>query len=392
MRDRKMLGWSWLRALLLAIAMLAGPAWASGGTVLVMRPDNVAAVLAAVKPGDTIRMEGVFNSRLVITGRDFGGVKVDGRRAVLKEGLQLRLVHNISFDGLTIGSRDRGTIHLFGALVQTSSHISFSNMKVLGNLDGKGTGMRVLDSRFVTVRDSHFEGNVDGLQFLTTPDSLAVRNRFVRNESDGVKIVNSQRVIAAHNSCTDIRKAPKAHPDCIQLWSIVDKPLQSDIYILNNIAIGTTQGFTSFDPGSLSGTQLTFAGNYAAITYNHGITCSGCTDSRFLDNIVISLPESRNRAMIYHPLDRGNEAEGNQLFDLRGRFGGDLPLPSFTSLVPSIAGLVGSQWDDRSFGLLSDVASVPEPGIWLMMLAGWALVGVRLRRVRVRGRLPGCAA
>jgi hypothetical protein len=65
-----------------------------------------------------------------------------------------------------------------------------------------------------------------------------------------------------------------------------------------------------------------------------------------------------------------------------------MPAPTWTSFVPFIAGLVGSKWDDRSFGFQPTAingnvnSAVPEPANWLLLGLGFALVGRQLRRRR----------
>ena len=376
------------RVLAMALALLvASPALAA--RVVVATPASFTAALAALRPGDTLQLEGVFTTRLSLRDRDFDGVLVDGSRATLLEGIQLRNVHNISFHALTLGSSDVGTVNLFAALVDRSTHVSFSEATVLGNGDASGTGMRIINSQFVTVRDSLFDRNVDGITLITSPDSLLTNNRFTNGGSDGMKIVDSQRIIASHNSCTNFQPLPGVHPDCIQFWSKAGKPLQSDIYVLNNLLIGDQQGFASFDPAQLSGTRFTFAGNYAASSYVHALSCFGCTESRFENNVITSLPHSTWAAGLHVPGGVNNIFANNLVFDLRGNTGAladILPARLFSAIVPSIAGLVGSQHDDRSWDVdeatIAPEATanpVPEPGTWLMMGAGFVLIGRAMR-------------
>lgn len=377
-----------LAAILAAGVLAHAPAMA--GQVVVMRPDNVNAALAAVQPGDTIRMEGLFTSPQRWRNRDFGGVTVDASAATITGGFRLINVQNLRFSGgswLAPGTGD-------AIRVENSAHVSFGGLVLSGSQDRLGAGIRVMRSSHVTVRDNRFEGLRNGAILFTVTDSLAARNHFADGGEDGMKILDSQRVIASHNSCTGFEPLPGYHADCIQLWSLVDRPVQSDVYLLNNLAIGPQQAFVSFDPGDMSGTRLTFIGNYAATTSPHTITCIGCTDSLFADNMLIVMPDAPwAAAMKITGSGSGNVYGDNPYFDLRGQHGITLPDPVFSSFTPSLAGLVGSQWDDRSFGL-AQATSAPEPASWVMLMAGFGLVGSALRR-RVRRKrvgLPGCAA
>lgn len=359
---------------------------AQAGQTIVMTPPNVTAVLNSVQPGDTIRMEGEFTTGILIRDRDFGGVIIDASNAVIRNVFRLQRSHNITVLGgqwYTPGTGD-------AIRIEQSSHISFADITVFGNGNRLGAGVRAIDSSFVTLRDGHYEGLRNGAILLSTNDSISVRNHFSNGGEDGMKIIDSQRVILAHNSCTGFEPLPGYHPDCLQLWSLPGRPLQSDIYLLNNLAIGPQQSFVSFTPVELSGTRLSFVGNYAATTSGHTITCTGCTDSHIADNMLVVLPDAPWRALLkVNQTDPSNIVENNAYFDLRGQHGVALPEPVFSDFVPSIAGLVGNRWDDRSFGL-AVAASAPEPESWAMLVAGFGLVGAAIRRRRAR--VPGCVA
>ena len=359
---------------------------AQAGRTIVMTQPNVTAVLNSVQPGDTIRMEGEFTTGILIRDRDFGGVTIDASNAVIRNVFRLQRSHNITVLGgqwYTPGTGD-------AIRIEQSSHISFADITVFGNGNRLGAGVRAIESSFVTLRDGHYEGLRNGAILLSTNDSISVRNHFSNGGEDGMKIIDSQRVILAHNSCTGFEPLPGYHPDCLQLWSLPGRPLQSDIYLLNNLAIGPQQSFVSFTPVELSGTRLSFVGNYAATTSGHTITCNGCTDSYIADNMLVVLPDAPWRALLkVNQTDPSNIVENNAYFDLRGQHGVALPDPVFSDYVPSIAGLVGSRWDDRSFGL-AVAASAPEPESWAMLVAGFGLVGAAIRRRRAR--VPGCVA
>jgi len=120
-----------------------------------------------------------------------------------------------------------------------------------------------------------------------------------------------------------------------------------------------------------------FAGNYAAVSHPHGISCYGCQDSLFMDNTLIALPGATHTTLLRTPTGVNNQFENNQIFDLRSGTIDDVRavLHEWSDYKPSF--IAGSDFDYRSF---SDV--VPEPGTWLQLIAGFALVGLGLRRRR----------
>ncbi|WP_197041886.1 NosD domain-containing protein [Sandarakinorhabdus oryzae] len=373
-----------LRTTLAASLALAATAAQAQQVVNLTPTSNINAVLLTLKPGDTLKLTGTFETAVRFTKRDFGGVTLDARGAILREGLLMQDVRNLNIVGGTFGRTDADTREWATLGIANSAHISVSGTTVVGNGNMRGAGIKVTGSQFVTIRDNRLSGHLGSIMLASSVDSLITRNVMTAAASDGIQIVDSHRVIAASNKCSDFTPGLGAHPDCIQLWSVADKPLQSDIFILNNSAIGNMQAYLSSDPKTGSGTQLTFAGNYAAVTYTHSVTCGNCTNSVFFNNVLSNLPNAVHGAPSLKIGPSPTNVVGyNPLYDLRGRTDGWLPDPLWTSFQPDIAGQVGSKWDDRSFGFRSANelgAAVPEPANWLMMGLGFALVGMSRRR------------
>lgn len=384
----------------IGILAFANAATATAQQVITLTPrsnKDVDALMKTVKPGDTLKLSGTFESAVRIGKRDFGGVTLDATGATLREGLILQAVHNLNIVGGTFGRTDVDTRDWGTLRIDNSSHISVSGTTVIGNGNLRGAGIRVSGSEFITVRDNHLSGHFGSILLHSSKNSLITRNKMVEAASDGIQIVDSNRVIVSSNSCSNFTRVLPAHPDCIQLWSVSGRPLQSDIFVLNNSAIGDMQAYLSSDPKTGSGTRLTFAGNYAAVTFTHTVTCGNCIYSTFFDNVLANLPWSKNGpgSLKIGTRDVGtsptNIIGSNPLYDLRGRTDGWMPAPTWTSFVPDIAGLVGSKWDDRSFGFqlgagLPSVpgGAVPEPATWLMLGLGFVAIGRQLRQRRRR--------
>ena len=350
---------------------------------------NVAAVLNLLKPGDTLRVTGVFNSTLRLRNRDFGGMTIDASQAILSEGVHLQNVQNANFKGGIIGRTDADTRDWATLRIDNSLHISVSGTTVIGNGNMRGAGIRVTGSEYTTIRDNNLSGHLGSIVLISSNNSLITRNNMTQASSDGINVVDSQRVLVSSNRCHSFTPGPGAHADCIQLWSLAGKPLQSDIFVINNSAIGNIQAFLSSDPKTESGTRITFAGNYAAVSTTHTITCGNCTNSVAFENVLANLPNAiRGAGSLKFGPSPTNLLYNNQFFDLRGRTDGWMPTPTWTSFVPFIAGQVGSQWDNRSFGFqltsnfLGVGNAVPEPASWLLFGLGFAAVGRTLRQMR----------
>ena len=373
----------------LAVMALACAATAAAQQVITLTPtSNQKTVLASVRPGDTLRITGRFANPLVLRNRDFGNLQVDASGAGFQGRMLLNNLHNLAFSGGTYGRADLDIRAWHTVQVQLSSNISLAQGLYLGNSDNRGSGLLVVQSHHVTVRDSQFTGHGTGMGVRSSTGVLVTRNSITGSFADGINVVDSQRVIVSSNSCSAFTPGAGSHPDCIQLWSLNGRPLQSDIAILNNSAIGNMQAFVSFDPRTGSGERLIFAGNYAAITYTHGVSCTRCNDSIFIDNVLSNLPESRWGAPTVR-LTEGlrNVVAGNQSFDVRGLAGQSgfaLATPTWSSFTPVWADSVGSQINSlfaTSFDIPPvSVSSVPEPATWLMLAFGFVAVGRQLRQ------------
>ncbi len=374
-----------VRAMMVAgLAVLASAA--SAQAIITLTPtSNQRSVLGSLRPGDTLRISGNFTTPFVIRNRDFGNVRVDARSATFQGGMALVNVQNLSITGGTYGRSDIDLAAWHTVRVESSSNISLRDGLFLGNGDQRGSGLQVVLSNQVTVRDSRFTGHGTGLGVRTSTNVLVTRNNIIGSTGDGINVIDSQRVVVSHNSCSAFVPGPGAHPDCIQLWSLAGRPLQSDIAVINNSAIGDMQAFVSFDPRTGSGNRLIFAGNYAAVTYTHGVSCTRCNDSIFIDNVLTNLPGARWGAPSVRLTEgTGNLVANNQTFDVRQlalQPGFVLPGPAWSNFVPSFAGLVGSRLDLVPWGAGGvSPAAVPEPANWLTMGLGFAMIGRMLRR------------
>jgi Right handed beta helix region/PEP-CTERM motif len=379
--------------------MVSGAASAAAAQqVITLTPtSNQRTVLANLRAGDTLRISGTFATPFVLANRDFGNVQVDARDANFQSGLVLKNVHNLAISGGSYGRSDLDLRAWHTVQVVHSSNISVAQGLFLGNNDNRGSGLLVVQSNQVTVRDSQFIGHGTGMGVRSSSNVLVTRNAITGSFADGINVVDSQRVIVSSNSCSAFTPGPGSHPDCIQLWSLAGRPLQADIAILNNSAIGNMQAFVSFDPRPGSGERLIFAGNYAAVTFTHGVSCTRCNDSIFIDNVLSNLPEARHGAPTVR-LTEGlrNIVANNQSFDVRGLAGQPgfaLATPTWSSFNPAWSDGVGSQINSLFASNLSSppisVSAVPEPGSWVMLGLGFVAVGRQLRQRRGprKGRL-----
>lgn len=310
----------------------------------------VAAVLAAAPTGAVVTTGPVVCDTRIVVRNIARPVMLDATGATFKDGIAFASVKGLTVKGGTYGTREKDTTATYAIQASGVTDFSVADATFLAGPGGNRGGVQIRNGVRVTVRDSYFEGHRTGLSLYEVTDFLAARNNFRKATSDGINVVGSQRGIVSANSCFWTVRVGNAHPDCIQLWSLPLKPLQSDVWVVNNSAMGLMQGILSSDPKTGSGTRLYFHGNYTAVMFSHTITCGACTESVATDNVLSSYPGAFFG-------DLGGSLKGTFVLAERNvRYNGKVTLPPRTYWYGTIPldGKVGSAFDYRSY--------MPGPG------------------------------
>lgn len=314
-------------------------------------------VFASVAGGDTIQLSGNFDL-VALQNRSFATkVTIDASRATFTNTVTINNVSRLDFVGGTFGStattyQNGGTIRVVGG-----SSIRFLRPTLVGDGGGSARGINFTGTTGFGVDRGTFEGFRLAIGVGTSRHGMISNNRITKATSDGINIVSSRFITARGNHCSNTIISLGAHPDCIQLWSTVGQPIQSDIKIQNNEAHGYTQGFTSFDPANASGSRIEISGNIVATSLPQGIACYGCFDSLVTRNILTTLPEANHRTMIRVIGGANNIVTANSTGPFTRATGGE-----------------------TMFDMAGSAASVPEPLTWMQMIFGLGLVGLVHRR------------
>ena len=351
--------------------------------------NNFVAVFNAAKPGDTIRLSGVFG-RTSLSNRSFSAqVTIDARHAIFTNTLSLWGIDNVRLLGGTYGNSHAAMPAAIR--ITASSRILVSAPNVVGDRVNNH-GIDIGSSSGVAVDKGHFSGLKLGVGFIAVTNGRMTGNTSVKSSSDGFNVADSHNVLVSHNSCSSTAIYGAAHPDCVQLWSIAGNTPQSDIEISDNTATGATQGFTLFDHGDGGGDRIKFLRNRVDTSYPQGIACYECRDSQVIGNIVTTMAGARWKTSINVIGGHGNTVSGNSVADYHpGHHIGTLDFDADTfpqfekSDTPAAFDDVDGVNLTRGSMLLAPVPladAVPEPGVWGLMLAGFGLAGTVLRRRR----------
>ena len=246
--------------------------------VLAADPASLPGVIAAARPGDTVRLVAGQYPTAVIRSRTFDPpLTVDAGSATLA-GVQIVGSMGIRWTGGTLQGQP-------------------------GNTTPVNYGFWATDSRNITVDSVHISDFRVGIVFDRVTGGAVTGNWLARMTTDGFDADASRGLTIARNACSEFAPSPGAHPDCIQLWSRPDYPPTADVTITANTAVGAMQGISLFD-GLLGGLpqggfdRVSVTGNTVQITYADGLTVMNCRSCSVRNNTVSSLPNYIYKAQL----------------------------------------------------------------------------------------------
>lgn len=357
---------------------------------------NLKSAFMAAKSSDTIIVTGAVGG-LSLLDRSFAkAVTIDATKATFTDTLMISNVDGLKFIGGTFGSTTASMRNGRAVGVYDSSYVSFASPKVIGN--GLGHGISVVRSAEVVVTNGVFNDLRLGVGIISSERVRVTSGKFNRMTSDGINIADSHRIIANYNRCTGTAPSVGAHPDCIQLWSVLGNPVQSDVELAKNYAEGATQGLTSFNASAGGGLRISMTDNVINTSYPQGLACYACVDSLFSGNILRTLPGSQwqtsmnivggsnntiiNNSIGPKPATVGALSRLSAEFAESADSGASLfeyePLPDYLLEDLAYPGEAG----DFVGSVGSAAAAVPEPMIWAQLLLGFGLTGIGIRRHR----------
>jgi hypothetical protein len=364
---------------------IASPA---ASAVISANSTTLRSAFAAAQDGDTIKLSGIITKQ-TLSNRSFAnGITIDATEASFGGTFALSGVGGVTITGGLFGYLPGEWQNGTTVRVSNSNRVTLLEPIVTGAGFGKEMGINVVESQDVTISNGRFSGLRRGIGLIGVTNGSLSGNNFIGNTSDGINISNSRFVTASRNICRDSAPSEGAHPDCIQLWSSVGLPMQSDISLLYNEAYGQTQGFTSFDPTTASGIRISMIGNRVDTSMPQGIACYGCFDSIITDNVLTTQPGARWRTFLRTPGGANNIVENNSIGPLPtsvdGLFGGNEPFDGFVAIGSRSS---GAAWA-RPLG-----GAVPEAAVWVQLLFGFGCTGILLRqRLRQRHAMRGAGS
>lgn len=142
-------------------------------------------------------------------------------------------------------------------------------------------GIRITGSSKILIVSPHLSQDIAAGVMIQYSDTIEVAGPWVTNShGDGIDVVASTNVNVHDGACED-NIATATHPDCVQMWSTVGRPLKH-IFVQGMTAIGRTQGFDLWDHSDFGATDIQFLNNHAAIKQ------ANCIGAFYAHQLVIS--------------------------------------------------------------------------------------------------------
>ena len=369
-----------------AVVLMLGLSASARAATLNATATTLDAAWKAAAPGDTIKLSGSFGLTRLSWKSQTKAITLDLTKAVFTNTLNISHVDGLKVVGGKFDVTSGVTQYGRAVVVYGGSNIWFDKTYIVGV--GNQQGIAFNDTVKASVSRGTFKGLYVGVALTRVEGGNMTKNNVTAAVSDGIDIGDSHHVTATYNSCLAGNPGAGVHPDCIQLWSVDGRPIQSDNVISYNNAVGPTQGFTSFTAGG-GGLRISFLHNTVTSSYPQGVACYDCVDSTISYNSVKTIPGSRFMTNINVIGGSNNTMVGNTIGVPVGLTKSPDIIPNTSATVDSFITLppVGDTSESsgallarQSLGATAGAGAVPEPQAWLLMLIGFGAVGAAARR------------
>jgi hypothetical protein len=317
-----------------------------------------------VRGGDTILLEAGRYAELIMTSNrmndfDFGQrvtiASADASNQAQVNQMFLRGVSNVEFRNIEFhhnGSNAAGTDSFrrdAPFFVESSDNIVIDEASFQGDQGpafGEGIGLRVKESRNVTITDSEFADFLNGMN-ISNSDGLTIARNVVRGmANDGMTFGGVTDVLIEDNVFRNFRspEPDSPHKDNIQFRIQTGEHASKNVVIRNNEIYSAEVRHGIYfgnelvklgDQGDVTYENIVIQGNYISSAQTHGITVFHGNGIYILDNVV--------------------EQNSSLGFDDEGR------------MVPRIN---VSRYSDHVEIRGNEAISVPEPQNWSWTVAG----------------------
>ena len=259
------------------VFLLAAPACAASGPAT---PETVDKVIEAAKPGDTIVLEGNFQSGILINNRTWARPITLRAEKALISGLRIegsegvRVVGGV-FQGNPSGPRF-GSIYVFR-----------SKNVVVDGVEAHKAAIRFNRSENVKLLNTTIDAQGNAATFVAVDGAEIMRNKFLNMGVDGLDLYSVRNVVVSYNLCSGTKRMEGAHVDCIQIANKKDQFKSENIEISYNEVRGETMGISAFRGDYRN---INIHHNKLTTSFSNGISLFDTVDGRIWNNELQPTP------------------------------------------------------------------------------------------------------
>lgn len=358
----------------------------ANAAVLYATAANISSIWQSASEGDTIKLSGVFADTVALQNKTVSNaITIDATQATFTATLKLQAVSGIRVVGGTFDATGGPNAYGKAIVVYSSSNVSFDQTNVVSTVGYPEAGISFQGVTNGQVTNSTFANVGVGVGVTGSSHITLTGNKVVGATKDGFDIYNDHSVLVSNNSCSGGQPSAGAHPDCVQLASTKGLAPSSDIRVINNTATGATQGFTSFLGSAGGNLNVAISGNIVNTTFSQGVACYGCVDSFITDNFISAQPGAAHFINLNVIGGTNNVVTGNTWLTDAVYLPNDYAaayreLTGTAYVAPNVPGAATPGSSPSTAQLVGTNSVVPEPGEWMMLLLGFATIGMAQRR------------
>lgn len=263
-----------MKPLVIVLALLAPlPACASTHSA---DASNVELVIREARRGDVIQLSGDLPP---VMARDKRGLTIKCDKGAVINGWYWTGGSNLSFDGCIF--RPAGGFP--GLRFDGVEGLEVRNSRF------EGAGLKIVGGRDVTIERSTILRASAGVSGTHVVGLKVLHNAFRLSTSDGVQCAGCTDVEISFNSFDGTERPGTEHPDLVQFWSF-EGVVTKGVRITDNVAIGNSQGFNSYDPSKGGIEDVYIARNKTWLTFKWAVAMQNGRNIVLEDNEFNSMP------------------------------------------------------------------------------------------------------
>ncbi|WP_332763922.1 right-handed parallel beta-helix repeat-containing protein [Phenylobacterium sp.] len=214
----------------LALLALGLPSHAA---TLAASPTTLDAAVYAAKSGDIIALPA--GDYAPFRGKSRVGLTFKCAPGAIINGWYWQNGKDLTFDGCT-----------FKPAVYQGFRIDGVDGLTITNSKFVDTGLKVVNGKRVSVDKTVFLRSSTGVSGTHVYGLSVTRSAFRLSSSDGIQCGGCTDVVIDHNTFDGTERPGSQHPDFAQFWSL-DGVITARVQITDNVAVGNSQGFCSFN-------------------------------------------------------------------------------------------------------------------------------------------------